>query len=121
MSDEPKAPEDERPNHDNKGRACKGNNLRGQIKAKRTRGLARFLAQETRDGQEMGEVMLRIARTNGHRDQLKAADLVLVRIMGKAPDRIEVTGKDGAPVNPLAKVDIADLLALAKAKTEEGT
>lgn len=106
------------PNHDNKGRAAKGNNLRGEVKAKRTRGLARFLAQETRDGQEMGEVMLRIAREDGHRDQLKAAEAILIRIMGKPADSIEVTGKGGEPLNPLAKVSIEDLLALARAKTE---
>lgn len=114
----PPAPSGVTPNHDSKGRAAKGNNLRGEVKAKRTRGLARFLAQETRDGQEMGEVMLRIARKDGHRDQLKAAEAILVRIMGKPADKVEVTGKGGEPLNPLAKVSIEDLLALAKAKTE---
>lgn len=106
------------PNHDTKGRAAKGNNLRGEVKAKRTRGLARFLAQETENGLEMGRVMLEIARDKDHRDRFKAADWVVVRLMGKPADKVEVTGAKGEPLNPLAKVSIEDLLALAKAKTE---
>jgi hypothetical protein len=111
---------DERPDHDNKGRALPGNNLRAKVKEKRQRGLARMLAQETNNGLEMGAVMLEIARDAAHRDRFKAADWVVTRIMGKAPDKLEVTGKGGEPLNPLAKVSIEDLLALAKAKTEGG-
>lgn len=118
--DPTRAPDPERPNHDSKGRAAMGNNLRGEVKAKRTRGLARFLAQETENGLEMGRVMLEIARDKGHRDRFKAADWVVVRLIGKPTESVEVTGKDGAPINPLANVSIEDLLALAKAKTEEG-
>lgn len=106
------------PNHDNRGRAAKGNNLRGEVRAKRTRGLARFLAQETENGLEMGRVMLEIARDASHRDRFKAADWVVVRLMGKPADKVEVTGAKGEPLNPLAKVSIEDLLALAKARTE---
>lgn len=105
-------------NHDRMGRAVKGNNLRGEVKQKRQRGLARMLAQQTENGLEMGRVMLEIARDPTHRDRFKAADWVVTRIMGKPPETLEVTGKDGKPINPLASVDVADLLALAKAKTE---
>lgn len=112
-------PDPERPNHDTKGRACKGNNLRGEVKKKRQVGLARMLAQETENGLEMGRVMLEIARDPQHRDRFKAADWVVVRLMGKPAERMEVTGADGAPLSPLAKVSVEDLLALAKAKTEE--
>lgn len=118
MSDEtPTAPPGD---HDRRGAFAPGNNARAKVKAKRTRGLARFLAQETEDGLEMGRVMLEIARDKGHRDRFKAADWVVVRLMGKPAEKVEVTGENGAPLNPLAKVSIEDLLALAKAKTEGG-
>jgi len=107
-------------NHDRRGRATPGNNLRGEVKAKRQRGLARMLAQETENGLEMGRVMLGIARDPQHRDRFKAADWVVVRLMGKPVEKIELTGQDGKPLSPLAGVDVADLLALARAETEEG-
>lgn len=119
MSNEPAPPACATPNHDSKGRAAKGNNLRGEVKAKRTRGLARFLAQETENGLEMGRVMLEIARDAQHRDRFKAADWVVIRIMGKSAEKVEVTGADGKPLDrPLERVSIEDLIALAKAKPE---
>lgn len=123
MSNEhvPKPGEGITSNHDTKGRACKGNNLRGEVRKKRQVGLARMLAQETENGLEMGRVMLEIARDAAHRDRFKAADWVIVRLMGRPPEKMELTGADGAPLSPLAKVSVEDLLALAKAKTEEGT
>lgn len=124
MSSEPSNPETpagplspERPNHDRLGRLAPGNNLRGEAKKKKARGLARYLSQNTRDGFEMADIMLSLARTDGHRDQFRATEWVLNRIYGPAPTKMEVTGKDGAPLSPLAKVPIEELLALAKAKT----
>ena len=108
-------------NHDRRGRATKGNNLRGEVKAKRQRGLARMLAQETQDGLEMGRVMLEIARDPSHRDRFKAADWVVIRLMGKPPEKLEVTGKDGTPINPLHSFTPEQLLALATSKPPEGT
>ena len=108
-------------NHDRLGRAVRGNNLRGEVKQKRQRGLARMLAQQTENGLEMGRVMLEIARDPSHRDRFKAADWVVTRIMGKPPETLEVTGKDGAPISPLAGMTPAELLALATGQKPEGT
>lgn len=105
---------DENKNHDRKGRAAPGNNLRGEVKAKRQRGLARMLAQETENGLEMGRAMLEIARDKQHKDRFKAADWVVVRLMGKPPEQVEVSGPNGQPVNPLASWTPEQLLALTK-------
>ena len=102
--------------HDRKGKFGGANDARTKAIRRRQRGLSRVLAQETRDGQEMAEVMLEIARDKGHRDRFKAADWVVTRLMGRAPEVIEVTGAGGKPLNPLSGVDVADLLALAKAQ-----
>lgn len=118
MSNEAKQPEGVSPNHDRLGRAAPGNNLRAEAKKKKARGLARMLAQETENGLEMGRVMLEIARDATHRDRFKAADWVVTRVIGKPVEKIELTGQDGKSLNPFAGVDLADLLALAKAKTE---
>lgn len=104
--------------HDRKGKFGGANDARTKAIRRRQRGLSRVLAQETRDGQEMAEVMLEIARDKGHRDRFKAADWVVTRLMGKAAEVVEVSGPNGAPLNPLSGVDVADLLALARAKTE---
>lgn len=117
MNDET-PPSPESPNHDRRGRALPGNNLRGEAKKRKARGLARYLAQNTRDGFEMADIMMSLARTDGHRDQFRAAEWVLNRIFGPAPTKLELTGAGGKPLNPLAGVDINELLALAKAKTE---
>lgn len=111
-------PEAERPQHDQRGRAAKGNNLRGEIKKKRTKGIARFLAQETDNGIEAARAIVEIMRDKGHRDRFKAADWVVVRLIGKAPDRMEVSGAEGKPLNPFEGWTPEALLALAKTKPE---
>ena len=106
--------------HTRKGKFAPGNNAAAANRTKRQRGMARLIATETRSGLEMVEAALDIMRNKEHRDRLKAIDWLTIRLCGKVPDVVEVTGKDGQPLNPLAKVDVADLLALAKAQAPEG-
>lgn len=107
--------------HDRRGRFAKGNNAATENRAKRQRGMSRRIAQETRSGMELVELALEIARERGHRDQLKAIDWLTIRMCGKVPDKLEVSGEDGKPLSPLATYTPEQLLALAKAAppTEE--
>lgn len=101
--------------HDRRGKFAKGNNARTLARAKRRRGLERYLAQETNNGLEAGKVVVGIMRTEGHKQQFDAACYVIDALAEKLPDKVEVSGPGGKPLHPLSEVDVADLLALAKA------
>lgn len=103
-------------NHDRRGRLVTGNDIATVRMAKRARGLTRYLAEAMKDGEEVGEIMVRIARNDEHPSQYKAAEWIGVRLFGKPKETVEVTGAGGKPLNPLSGVDVADLLALAKAQ-----
>lgn len=100
--------------HDRRGKFAPGNNVRQDYRVKRQRGVARMIAQETRNGKEMVAVALEVMRDAAHRDRLKAADWLMTRFAGKVRDVIEVTGADGQPINPLANFTPEQLLALVK-------
>lgn len=101
-------------NHDRRGKFASGNNARAEVRAKRQRGMARLIATETKSGEEMVRAALEIMRDGAHRDRLKAIDWLTVRMCGKVPDKIEVSGEDGKPLNPLAGLTPEQLLALLK-------
>lgn len=100
--------------HTRHGKFAPGNNMSTSIRAKRQRGMARLIATETKSGEEMVRAALEIMRDGTHRDRLKAIDWLTVRMCGKVPDKIEVSGEDGKPLNPLAGLTPEQLLALLK-------
>lgn len=105
-------------NHDRRGAFAEGNKAQQakvEGRVKRRAGLAQYLRQETRDGKEIGERMLLLARDKAHPAHFKALEWVDERVCGPRPTKVEVTGRGGKPLNPLSGVDVADLLALAKA------
>lgn len=102
-------------NHDRKGRLVSGNDVATVRMAKRARGLTRYLAEEMKEGRELGEIAVRIARNDEHPAQFKAVEWIGVRLLGKPKETVEISGPGGKPLNPLSGVDVADLLALAKA------
>ena len=107
--------------HDRRGRFQAGNSARADSQRTRQRNTGVRIHQGTNGGRDLVDWMLAVAKEKGNRDRVKAIDWLWTRWAGKVPDVVEVTGKDGAPLNPLAGLDPAELLALAKAQPPEGT
>lgn len=95
-----------------------GESLRKKSMRSRAQRLSRRIARATRDGQELLEIRLRIARDDTHRDQAKALEALETRLWGKAPQVVdlEVSGKDGAPAATavLAGLTAEQLVEIAK-------
>ena len=59
--------------------------------------LADILGEE-KDGQTATEAILKRIRLQATQGNLKAAEMLLERAYGKARQAVEITGKDGAPI-----------------------
>lgn len=102
--------------HDRKGRFVKGNQARTVARMKRRRGLERYLAQATNNGLDAGKTIVAIMNDPGHRHQYDAAVYVIDTLAERIPEKVELTGPNGAPLAPFSSTDIPALLELAKAK-----
>jgi hypothetical protein len=105
-------------NHDRSGRFQAGNNARSGAQQVRQRNTGIRIHQGTNGGKDLVDWALEVAKDPGSRDRLKAIDWLWTRWAGKVPNVVEVTGKDGATLNPLAGWTPEQLLALATSKPE---
>lgn len=81
----------------------------------RPKGLASSIREATRDGAELKEILLEVARSKDHRnDRLRAVELLLQRGWGKAPE-IQLTGElSDEHVEALTGVDVSELVGALK-------
>jgi hypothetical protein len=118
MSDDTKNGGPTSGNHDRQGRFQPGNSARAESQRVRQRNTGIRIHQGTNSGRDLVDWMLEVAKDVTHRDRVKAIDWLWTRWAGKVPDKLEVTGEDGKPLNPLHGFTPEQLLALASAKTE---
>src|SRR5262249_16231815 len=61
-----------------------------------TREFAELIAHETRNGEEMLEQLLAMMRDPAHEDHLKAIEVLLDRMLGRAPQTLELADRASA-------------------------
>ena len=64
----------------------------------RPQGLAFFIRENTKDGKELAEIMLQIARDPNHRERVKTIEWLADRGFGRSVTTLEISGKDGGPI-----------------------
>lgn len=118
---DPQTPKGRHANRDERGSFTSGNDAQKakvEGRVKRRAGLTKLLRDQTKNGIEVGERMLVLARDKSHPSHFKALEWIEARVCGPLPQRLEVTSANGKPFSPLHGIDIQHLLALAKAKAE---
>jgi hypothetical protein len=84
--------------------------------------LVRYLLKETRNGEELAEILLRIARSAPrYGDKLEALKVLLDRLFGRVPfsDRLAMDVDSTSPISIEASEARAEQLRLLRAMTPE--